>query len=73
MLAKFKSALIINFRCWHDGIWRCEIKLRRWVFDWKVEILEDFMRTIEGVIKVEGTRDSLLVSVEFWEIFLQIL
>lgn len=49
-----------NFRRWIDGRWKLEIDLRRRVFDWEIDIWDEFRDTIDRIILVEGTKDRVV-------------
>lgn len=53
-----KSGLVKNFGRWEDG--RRDIELRSHVFDWEVDIWEEFFRMIERVIPVECVKDWVI-------------
>lgn len=59
-LARSKDGLVSNFGWWEHGKWIWEIEIRMQVFDWKVDIWDEFKHIIEGVFPCEGTRDQVI-------------
>lgn len=55
-LSRVKSGPLIVLG---DGRWRWNIELRRRVFDWEIDIWEDFKSTLDEVILVERMKDRL--------------
>lgn len=59
-LPRSKIGAAIYFGNWEKGRWRWDVGIRRRAFDWDVDIWEGSMSTIEGIMPVEGIRDSVI-------------
>lgn len=59
-LARSKSGHVRDFGRWEEGRWRWDIRLMRRVFDWEVDIWNNFMGIIEGFFPLEGMKDRVI-------------
>lgn len=59
-ISSSKFGLVSNFGKWENDRWKCEVELRRRVFDWEVGLWEDFRGVIIRIALVEGTRDRVV-------------
>lgn len=59
-LATSKSGYVRSFGKWEDRRWTWEIALCRRAFGWEVDVWDEFMRSNEGFVPVEETRDKII-------------
>ena len=49
VLLVFKSSPIEDYRWWQDDLWIWDVKLRRRLFDWELDIWNAFMLSQDGI------------------------